>query len=73
VRKSTSVDVGRAFSLLDGLVRQNKIRKELQMQRSHERKGLRRKRLKGEQTRRRFMHGFRAAVERVKELRHQGW
>jgi hypothetical protein len=68
-----TVDVGRSFRLMEQLVARNKVRSTFNFQRFHERPGLKRKRLKSLRWRKRFMLGFRAAVNRVKQLKKQGW
>lgn len=68
-----SVDVGRAFKLLEQSCARNKVRADATRQRFYERGGLKRKRLRRERWRKRFMEGFKATVGRVKELRGQGW
>lgn len=70
---SGSVDVGRGFRLLEQSCARNKVRSDATRQRFHERGGLKRKRLRRERWRKRFMEGFRATVGRVKQLRNQGW
>jgi hypothetical protein len=55
------------------MVRKNRIKMEVAMQRFHERPGLKRKRLRRERWRKRFKEGFVATIKRVKELRKQGW
>lgn len=67
------IDVGRSFKLMEQLVGRNKIKSTFNYQRFHERPGLKRKRLKSSRWRKRFMVGFRAAVNRVKQLKKQGW
>jgi hypothetical protein len=67
------IDVGRSFKLMEQLVGRNKIRSQFNYQRFHERPGLKRKRLKSLRWRKRFMAGFKAAVNRVKQLKKQGW
>ena len=49
------------------------MRADSTRQRFHERGGLKRKRLRRERWRRRFMEGFKGTVGRVKGLRNQGW
>lgn len=68
-----NVDVARSFKLLAIQVAQNKLRQDFQLQRFHERPGLKQKRLKSERWQRRFKKGFKACVSRVKELTNQGW
>lgn len=67
------IDVGRAFRLLGQSCSRNGVRRDFQLQRFHERGGLKRKRLRRERWRKRFMDGFRATVDRVKEMKRQGW
>mgnify|MGYP002621405520 CR=1 FL=1 len=67
------VDLARAFRLLGRLVQQNNVRRDLYQQREHERKALKIKRLRRERWRERFKNGFRAAIDRVLQLKAQGW
>jgi len=67
------IDVGRGFRLLEQSCARNKVRKDANMQRFHERAGLKRKRLRRERWRSRFLQGFKATVARVKQLKNQGW
>lgn len=67
------VDIGRGFRLLEQSCARNKVRSDFTRQRFHERGGLKRKRLRRERWRKRFLLGFQATVGRVKELRRQGW
>jgi small subunit ribosomal protein MRP21 len=67
------IDVGKGFRLMEQLVARNKIRATFNYQRFHERPGLKRKRLHSLRWRKRFMAGFKAAVNRVKQLKKQGW
>lgn len=73
VYKTGNVDVARCFQLLNRVVKVNRVKQDAQRQRFHERGGLKRKRLRSERWRRRFKHGFCAVVNRVTELRNQGW
>ncbi|KFX92186.1 hypothetical protein V490_05525 [Pseudogymnoascus sp. VKM F-3557] len=66
------VDIGRSFNLLGMSCARNKVKRDFQMQRFHERGGLKRKRLKRERWQRRFMAGFQATISRVKEMKRQG-
>lgn len=68
-----NVDVARSFKLLAIQVGQNRIRQEATRQKTHERPGLVRKRLRVQRWQRRFKTGFRAAITRVQELTKQGW
>lgn len=70
---ATGVDIGRGFRLLEQSCARNKVKSDHTKQRFHERGGLKRKRLRRERWRRKFMDGFKAAVTRVKQLRNQGW
>jgi len=70
---TTTVDVGRAFRIVEMSCGRNKVRGDAAKQRFHERPGLKRKRLQRERWRKRFQEGFRATVNRVKQLKHQGW
>lgn len=67
------IDVGRGFRLLEQSCARNKVRSDANKQRFHERGGLKRKRLRRERWRKRFMEGFKATVGRVKQLKNQGW
>ncbi|KAI1639076.1 hypothetical protein F4809DRAFT_188161 [Biscogniauxia mediterranea] len=73
VNVTRNVDVARAFKLLAVQVAQNRLRQDFQNQRFHMRPGLKRKKLRSERYRRRFMKGFKGAVKRVQELTRQGW
>ncbi|KAL2164809.1 hypothetical protein VTH06DRAFT_105 [Thermothelomyces fergusii] len=68
-----NVDVARGFRLLQRAVAQNKIRAHVRLTRFHERPALKRKRLLRERWRERFKNGFRATINRVMELKAQGW
>ena len=67
------VDFGRALRGLDISCSVNRVNKDLQRQRFHERPGMKRKRLKSERWRKMFKESFRATVTRVKEMRRKGW
>ena len=73
VEPKAGVDLGQALRKLGILIAVNKVRHEQKMQRYHERPGLRRKRVKSERYRKRFMESFNAAVSRVKDMKRQGW
>lgn len=68
-----NVDVARAFQLLDRAVMRNNLRRDLRLQRQHERPALKRKRQWRERWRMRFKDGMRAVINRTMELRAQGW
>jgi small subunit ribosomal protein MRP21 len=69
----TGIDVARGLRLLEQSCARNRVRADFTLQRFHERGGLKRKRLRRQRWRRRFIEGFRATVGRVKQLKHQGW
>lgn len=73
VSVTQTVDVGRAFKMVDMNCSRNKIKGDSNRQRFHERPGLKRKRLASQRWRVRFQAGFRATVNRVKQLKRQGW
>lgn len=66
-------DVMTAFKQMEVSCNRNRIRREANAQRFHERPGLKRKRLKQQRWRQRFLTGFKAVVNRVQELKRQGW
>jgi len=68
-----NIDVSRGFRMLEQSCARNRVKNNFMQQRFHERGGLKRKRLRRERWRRKFMEGFRSAVDRVKALRKQGW
>lgn len=69
----TDDGVARALQTLAREVRDNNVRVDQKMQRFHERPGLKRKRLKSERWRKRFMIAFKATVQKVQEMRKKGW
>ena len=66
-------DPAHALRVLDNLVKRNAVRRELALQRFHERPALKRKRQKRERWRKRFGEGVRAAISRTLSLKQQGW
>jgi small subunit ribosomal protein MRP21 len=68
-----NIDLGRGFRLLEQSCARNRVRADFTKQRFHERGGMKRKRLRRERWKRKFMEGFRATVVRVKQLKNQGW
>ncbi|KAF2113426.1 hypothetical protein BDV96DRAFT_124364 [Lophiotrema nucula] len=66
-------DIVRGIGMLGSLIARNKVRRDFQKQRFHERPGLKRKRLKSERWRARFKVGFRDVTARVSELTRKGW
>ncbi|ROT42979.1 hypothetical protein SODALDRAFT_327141 [Sodiomyces alkalinus F11] len=73
VKVTNNMDMAGALKQLDRVCKANRLYRYTQMQRFHERPGLKRKRLKSERWRARFKVGFVAAVKRVQELKKQGW
>jgi len=73
VAVSGNVDLGRAFRLMEQSCARNRVRSDATKQRFHERGGMKRKRLRRERWRKKFMEGFKATVGRVKQLKNQGW
>jgi small subunit ribosomal protein MRP21 len=69
----TGIDVARGIRLLEQSCARNRIRSDATRQRFHERPGLKRKRLRRQRWRKRFLEGFQATVGRVKQLKNQGW
>lgn len=68
-----NLDLPRALKNLDYQCRKNKLKRQWHSQRFHERPGKKRKRLVSERWRARFKEGFQATVQRVQELKNQGW
>lgn len=66
-------DIVRGLNMLGSLMARNRVKRDFQMQRFHERPGLKRKRLKSERWRARFKIGFDATCKRVSELTKKGW
>ncbi|KAM5342323.1 hypothetical protein ACJ41O_013289 [Fusarium nematophilum] len=62
-----------ALRVLQRIVREQQVKTKYHSQRFHERKGLKKKRLRSQRWRARFKHGFKATVNRVIELKKQGW
>ncbi|KZL65899.1 ribosomal protein s21 [Colletotrichum tofieldiae] len=73
VHLTSNVDLVKALKQLDFQTKKNKTRRMFQLQRFHERPGKKRKRLNSERWRARFKDGFKATVQRVQELKNQGW
>lgn len=67
------IDVARGLRLLEQSCGRNRVRADFTAQRFHERGGLKRKRLRRQRWRKKFMEGFRTTVGRVKQLKQQGW
>ncbi|KAK4182747.1 hypothetical protein QBC35DRAFT_143496 [Podospora australis] len=66
-------DPARALNILNMMCQRNGLRRDVQLQRFHERPALKRKRQWRERWRVRFKLGFKATIDRVNELRKQGW
>ena len=66
-------DLATGLRRLARKLKDNNVRLQLAQQRFHERPGLRRKRLKSERWRKRFLKGFLATIEQVRHMRKQGW
>ncbi|KAL2061542.1 hypothetical protein VTL71DRAFT_6919 [Oculimacula yallundae] len=73
VAVTSQIDVAKSFRLMEMSCARNRIRSDSMRQRFHERGGMKRKRLRRERWRTRFLEGFKATVLRVKQLKHQGW
>jgi hypothetical protein len=73
VHVNDKTDVTSAIRKMETLVAKNHVRRHFQIQRFHERGGLKRKRLRRERWRKKFKDGFKAVVDRVQHLRKQGW
>ncbi|KAJ3943217.1 uncharacterized protein N0V96_007452 [Colletotrichum fioriniae] len=71
VHLTSKTDLAKALKLLDFNCRKNKIKRQFQLQKFHERPGKKRKRQKSERWRARFKEGFKATVARVMELKNQ--
>lgn len=69
----SATSVQHAFQVLNRTVKDQKIKTLWHRQRFHERKGMKRKRLRMERWRTRFRTGFKATTSRVLELKKQGW
>lgn len=73
IDRERGVDLARGLSKLQYELTTNRVRRDQFRQRFHERPGLKRKRLKRERWRLRFKTSFIAIVDKVKEMRRQGW
>lgn len=73
IRVGKTVDVARAFTLLQNSVNANRVKSDSFQQKYHERRGLKRKRLERERWQKKFKTGFKSCVRRVKQLTKQGW
>ncbi|KAI9800809.1 MAG: hypothetical protein M1825_003592 [Sarcosagium campestre] len=73
IDSNTGLDLGRGLNLLNIRCAQNGIRGDANRQRFHERPGLKRKRLRSERWRRKFLKGFKEAVWKVQDMKRKGW
>ncbi|KAK4628808.1 hypothetical protein CLAFUW4_07968 [Fulvia fulva] len=73
VNAARGMDVGKAFRSLETLCGRNSVKRDFQMQRFHERPGMKRKRLKSVRWRRHFKKNFKATVVLVQKMTRQGW
>lgn len=73
VENKLPMDLGTKMRQLEMLVSRNKIRRDFNQQKFHERGGLKRKRLASQRWRKNFKDGFVRAVTRVQDLRRKGW
>jgi small subunit ribosomal protein MRP21 len=73
VDNQRGIDVARAFRTMESNVSRNKVRRDFNAQRFHERGGTKRKRLHSSRWRLRFKQGFQAAVKRILKMKKQGW
>ena len=73
IDRERGVDLAKGLARLQSELATNRVRRDQYRQRFHERPGLKRKRLKRERWRLRFKTGFIAIVDKVKEMRRQGW
>ena len=72
-KPGTVPNVQAAMRQLNRINREDFVKQKYNSQREHERKGLKRKRLRSERWKARFKMGFKAAAERVLYLKKQGW
>ena len=70
---SGNFDVTRAFRSLEAACSRNSVKRDLQKQRFHVRRGQLKKQLKMERWRKLFKEGFLAECDRVRKMRRQGW
>ncbi|CZT49155.1 uncharacterized protein RSE6_09954 [Rhynchosporium secalis] len=73
VSVTSQIDVAKSFRLMEMRCARNRIKRDSMTQRYHERGGMKRKRLRRERWRKRFLEGFKATIVRVKQLKRQGW
>jgi hypothetical protein len=68
-----ATDLNRAFQKMEYLCARNEVKKELNKQKFHVRRGQLRKLTRISRWRRQFKAGFRAELQRVERMRRQGW
>ncbi|KAI9795048.1 MAG: hypothetical protein M1816_000070 [Peltula sp. TS41687] len=73
IEHTGGMELTRGLNLLKAKISQNQIKNDQMRQRFYERPGLKRKRLRSQRWRRKFMVGFRAMVGQVQHMRRQGW
>lgn len=73
VNVAANMDVARAFAMVNVKCAINNVRRDVSMQRFHERPGTKRKRLLTLRWRRRFKEAFVATIKRVTEMKKKGW
>ncbi|QSZ31864.1 hypothetical protein DSL72_001433 [Monilinia vaccinii-corymbosi] len=69
----SNIDLPRGIRMLEASCALNRVRHDQMSQRFHERGGMQRKRLRRQRWRNNFMAGFKGIVDRVKQLKNQGW
>ena len=67
-----TTDISQALMRLKSILSQNKVRQQFHMQKFHESRGLKRKRLASERHRRRFKEGFKRMVSIVLDMKKKG-
>lgn len=73
VNVTAGSDAAKALRQLDQLTKRNRVAREFNLQRFHERPALKRKRQRRERWRQRFSQSVRAAISRTIQLKAQGW
>ena len=66
-------DLTRAFRALEGLCARNSVKRDLNTQKFHVRRGQKKKNLRIDRWRKMFMDGFLAECATVRRMRKQGW
>lgn len=73
INPNKGVDLLRGLGMLNAIVARNRIRRDTNRQRFHERPGLKRKRLKRARKEARFMTSFLRAKEKIMAMKDKGW